>query len=452
MAEISSVSYGNRLHMFGLGSNFDTQSMVDFELQVLTMKDAPFLAQLEYYQQEKNVWNDVLSKVKNLTKVTDGLNDIGLANKKTEYSQEGFFTVTAGPSAFETSYEVEVIQIASKHKLLGTNMGSSTTALGYDSTVQINGQDLVLTPNMTLEGIRDAVNSGGYGIKASIIENTLVFTSGTMGVSGQINLTDNFADGLSGTNVFESLGILTSTGTYANEMDEAKDAIMKVEGVQVQRSTNEISDVISGVTFSLVKETTSPLTFTIKDDKQVVLDKTDEFVKEFNKIITMLNEYTKKEAILQGKSAATTVRRELGRFLQKPTDSSLFAFNMGLEMNKIAKDGTIVFDKTKLSEEYEKNPDEVMKFLNGPNGIITQLYDKLSDITGETGTLKSKISGVDKTIERLETQLDRNAESYERRKESIIQKYSMLEGMLSSITAQSDYIMAQIGAWNSGQK
>jgi flagellar hook-associated protein 2 len=65
------------------------------------------------------------------------------------------------------------------------------------------------------------------------------------------------ATSASGNDVLNDLGITDSSGDFANSLQSAQPAIFTLDGIQITRDTNDVSDVLSGVTFDLYSTTPS---------------------------------------------------------------------------------------------------------------------------------------------------------------------------------------------------
>jgi flagellar hook-associated protein 2 len=90
-------------------------------------------------------------------------------------------------------------------------------------------------------------NDSGVPLSAKILDNTLVLTSGTTGTAAAMTFSDD--DG-----VLESLGVVeTVEGSkdFADELQSATDAQIKLDGLTVTRPDNTIDDVLDGVTIEL---------------------------------------------------------------------------------------------------------------------------------------------------------------------------------------------------------
>ncbi|GAB6426382.1 flagellar hook-associated protein 2 [Bacillus cereus] len=456
MATITDI--GDRTQIWGMNGGVNTADLVDMELQALTLKSQPYIQQKGYFTAEKNAWVDLQGKVKEFQAAVRELKDFYVTNeKKATLSKEGFATVTAAGNAADAKFQLEVNQVATQHKILGGNQGSSTDALGYEATVQINGKPLDITSDMSLEKIAEAINKGSYGARANIVNNTLVLTGEKTGKGSAITLTDAPSSGSSpqsGKNVLEGLGLLSSSGTIKNELQAAKDAVITVDGVTLTSPENTIKNALNGVDITVVKESTEKVNVDIASNVTDQVDKMKKFVDVYNKLNSYLHEVTKKDGALQGRSVAVNLKRELGRFINETGGTSLHGFDVGISLGKYAKDGAngaLEFDEKKFKETLEKKPDEVRELLQGTNGMITKVYSVVESNMSETGTLKNKIKGVEKTIEGLNSILKRHDENYERQKEYIINKYSKFEAMMSSLNLQNQFITAQLKGM-SGEK
>ncbi|GAB6457611.1 flagellar hook-associated protein 2 [Bacillus luti] len=454
MATITDI--GDRTQIWGMNGGVNTADLVDMELQALTLKSQPYIQQKGYFTAEKNAWVDLQGKVKEFQTAVRELKDFYVTNeKKATLSKEGFATVTATGNATDAKFQLEVNQVATQHKILGGNQGSSTDALGYEANVQINGKPLDITSDMSLEKIAEAINKGSYGARANIVNNTLVLTGEKTGKESAITLTDAPSSGSSpqsGKNVLEGLGLLSSSGTIKNELQAAKDAVITVDGVTLTSPDNTIKNALNGVDITVVKESTEKVNVEIGSNVTDQVDKMKKFVDIYNKLNSYLHEVTKKDGALQGRSVAVNLKRELGRFINETGGTSLHGFDVGISLGKYAKDGAngaLEFDEKKFKETLEKKPDEVRELLQGTNGMITKVYSVVESNMSETGTLKNKIKGVEKTIEGLNSILKRHDENYARQKEYIINKYSKFEAMMSSLNLQNQFITAQLKGMSS---
>ncbi len=176
-------------------------------------------------------------------------------------------SVSADAGADTGSYSITVQQLATAHKVAGSRYSSSSTDLSLSGsfTLGIEGGTSVsisVTEDMSLAEIAAAINkqSSTSGVKATVLKVSstsyeLVLSSAETGET--ITVGDD--DG-----VLKSLGIVDEDGAFADELQTARDAIFTVDGVSITRSTNDIDDVIDGVSFYLYSTTTDGQSITVE--------------------------------------------------------------------------------------------------------------------------------------------------------------------------------------------
>lgn len=159
----------------------------------------------------------------------------------------------------EGTYDLKILQLAKAHKVAGSAQSSSTTALGLSGTFTLGVDDgeavsVTIDEDMTLAEIAEAVNadSDTSGVRATVLK---VSSDSYRLVLSSVDTGKTIAatDGEGG--VLASLGVLDAEGAFADELQEAQDAIVSLDGVQVSRDSNDIDDLIEGMTFRLYQTT-----------------------------------------------------------------------------------------------------------------------------------------------------------------------------------------------------
>ncbi|MEA1916888.1 MAG: flagellar filament capping protein FliD, partial [Campylobacterota bacterium] len=141
-----------------------------------------------------------------------------------------------------------------------TSTAPNTPETIADGDITINGTSIgeVVIPGTTNSEdkagiIAQAINDAGVGATASVVEKNGKFSlyiENTDDGVGDLTITTN-ANG-------ETLSGLASSTTTGNEdgattIQEAKDAMFQYNGIDITRSTNEVSDLRNGITISLLK-------------------------------------------------------------------------------------------------------------------------------------------------------------------------------------------------------
>ena len=83
--------------------------------------------------------------------------------------------------------------------------------------------------------------------------------------------------------------------TSPNILSTAQDAIVVMEGIEIKRSSNEISDLIPGVTIIPKTASDKPITVNIEPDREGIKDAIVTLVGNYNRLMTELNVLTRKD-------------------------------------------------------------------------------------------------------------------------------------------------------------
>lgn len=167
-------------------------------------------------------------------------------------------TVSAESGTDTGTYSLTVSQLATAQKVASGSFSSSSSALSFSGSFTIGTEDgdsvsIAVTDDMSLSDIASAINdkSDTSGVKATVLKVSdssyeLILT--TVDTGETISVSDS--DG-----VLQNLGVLGDSGDFADELQASQKAIFSIDGVTVTRSSNEIDDVIDGLTFYLTGTT-----------------------------------------------------------------------------------------------------------------------------------------------------------------------------------------------------
>jgi len=200
---------------------------------------------------------------------------------------------------------------------------SSSTAVGSllglsglgPTTINVNGFDVgVDLSSQSLQDIANAINLAGTGATATVRSvtsgNSTTYKLDIVGGS-----TPTFADP-DGT--LGALGVL-QTG-FGTQLVAAQDAEYSLDGVNFTSASNSVSNVISGVTFQLLKANeTTPETslLTLTQDNEAIKSKIQEFKNAFNSVVDFIkgNSQFDKETFQAGPLFGDSVARQVEQVL-----------------------------------------------------------------------------------------------------------------------------------------
>ncbi len=404
MAAITSAGIGSGLDIEGLVSKLVAAEGQPASLR-LTRAEAVLQADLSAFGSLKSALSSFQTSV-------TGLKDLSAFQaRKATSSNEELFTVTANSKSVAGSFSIVVDQLAQSAKLRSGDFSSETALVGAGSLTIGLGTDsfeLSVGADTTLAGLRDAINqaSDNPGIKATIINvdsgSQLVLTSDKVGAANAITIAATDSDALDSSDLNRfSTANLTSVQT-------AQDAIIHVDGQQVTRGSNNLSDVIAGVTLSLKKADPSKMEkATVELDKSSVTAKVNEFIKAYNSLVGTMNTLssydpaTKKGGPLLGDPTLRGVKNQIRQVFSNPAQGvSGFATlsEIGITTNK---SGELVLDAGKLDKAMASDFESVSKLFASGDGVSVRLDGILKNYLSSGGALSARLDGVRGRIDNI---------------------------------------------------
>jgi flagellar hook-associated protein 2 len=365
----------------GIGSGLDINSIVSQLMALerrsvtsLDTKEAKYQAQLTAYGSLKGALSTFQSAVAGLATASK------FTTVKASVADTSVATVSTSGAA-DGAYALEVQTLARAHKLKSTTFAASSTTVGSGKlTISFgtyDGDTFTLNPEKSskeitiaagqasLAGVRDAINAANAGVTASIVNDgtgyRLTVTSKDTGLANALRITvdddDSTDTDVSGLSQLMYDGRDLSGVENLTETVEARNATARIDGIDISKPSNTITDAIEGVTLTLLKENTpSSTAITIARDTGSVQSAVQGFVKAYNdlyKVLTDLSKYdatTKQGSILTGDSTLravqTQVRNVFNTALTTAGGGLASLADIGITFQK---DGTLKLDSTKLS-------------------------------------------------------------------------------------------------------
>lgn len=378
----------------GLGSGLDINGIIS-QLMLVEQQPITALNTKEVTLQSKiTALGSLKSSLSQFQTKVKALTDPSKFNQITSsISDSTYATVSTSSKAQVGRFSLEVSQLAQANKIKTGVFSKTTDVVGTGKlTIQLgtyaNGS---FSPNAdqttmsvtidssknTLAGVRDAINAANGGVTAAIVNdgsgNRLVLSSKDTGVANSIKITteDNDLNNTDTTGLSQLAydpAAASGAGKNLTELQAAKNALLKVDGLDVSKSSNVISDAVEGVTLSLSKVTTTALSVNVSRSSADITTAVQDLVKEYNTLASSMadlghfnyNASTKvKDAgTLQGERALRSVQTELRSVLTGSLGTSntyTRLSDVGITFNK---DGTLALDSTKLStaisNDYQK--------------------------------------------------------------------------------------------------
>lgn len=452
----------------GTGSGIDVENIITKLTEAertpteqrLLLRETNIQAEISAFGSLKSALSDFRKSLTNLSSLQ------ALAARSATSSNPESFTVSADNTASVGSSQIEIVNLASAHKMVSTaNFAGPTTAVGAGTmnislgSASFNVQ-IVGGQNNTLAGIRDAINNatGNTGITASILtvsngvggtQSKLVLSADDTGAANAITVA---VTGDSDGNDTDNVGLSAFLNANMTQKSTAANALIRVDGFDVTSSTNVFKDAIQGVTLTAVKANpTVNETLTVGINKTAIKENLALFVENFNalsetlKFLTKYDPETQEAGLLTGDSTVRSIETQLRRTITNVVEgldsnfSSLASLGITTQ-----RDGTLKLDSTKLDSALTTNFDDVANLLGGEDGIAKKLDSTLNNflktgglISTRNETFLKQLKDIDSQRERLEMRMT----SYEERLRA---QYAAMDAIVANLNSTGDYVAQQM--------
>jgi len=306
-----------------------------------------------------------------------------------------------------------------------------------------------------LGAIAAAINDSSSGaVSASVVLDTpttarLTIASGTTGTVGTMSFTDT--DGLlaavgvtNGTAATDTVGGYIYADLGANELD----ALLTVDGLNVISSSNQVENMITGLSIDLLAEQEvgdTAITLTVDLDVEAIKTKIEEFLTGYNDAYeylyakTAVDGDTYTRGVLAGEFSYISLRSSMRGAMVgyiSGTDSSYRALSqIGITSTRT---GTFsISDSTKLEEALENDLEGVAALFNSENGIASALESLISQYVSVEGTIATSREAVNDRIDRIEDSIERQEKTLSIREKALKDQYYALQEMLYALNSSN---------------
>lgn len=315
------------------------------------------------------------------TAVVNSLSTSAFATRSASISSTGdvsassTLSMTIKNGAATGDHTLTISQLATAHKVAGTTQSSQTDELGYSGTFSLGLEggstaDITVTSTMSLQDIVDAINAqtSTTNVQASIIQ----VSSGSyeMVLTGTEDAADITYSSTSGDDILAKLGVTDSSGAFIDVLQESQAAEFTLDGIAMMRDNNDISDVLTGVTFNLLQATPdgTSLNISIDTDTSQIESALETFVTNYNAFrdeviaqqATGTDGTADSSAVLFGDGTMRNIMDALQNALNS-TVGGLTMADLGLSFNE---SNELELDTSTLSDILSTNLSGVTKLLS----------------------------------------------------------------------------------------
>ncbi|WP_413060569.1 flagellar filament capping protein FliD [Sphingomonas carotinifaciens] len=232
--------------------------------------------------------------------------------------------------------------------------------------------------NATIDKIAAKINAANAGVTASVVTNA--DGSAYLAMKGKTGAAQAFT--VSGTGGLSALNVGTgATGTRLSGV--AANAELTVDGIDVERASNTVDDLVDGVKLTLVSASPTPVTLGAALPTAALSSVVSDFVSTVNSMMTDVKAATDPiTGDLRSDSAAKALQRSLQSITLTKVVPGSFTDGTPTTLAEIGvttneKTGALQVDAKRLSEVLAKYPDavEAMFAPSGSNlmGLSAQL-------------------------------------------------------------------------------
>ncbi len=315
--------------------------------------------------------------------------------------------------------------------------------------------------NSSLSGIRDAINNAKAGVSASIInvgngEYRLSVTSNDTGLDNAMTLSVSGDDALQS---FMGYNASTDASNGMTESVTAQNAKLKVNNVDIENSSNTISDALEDITLNLNDVTTGNQTLTIAKDTSKAETAMKAWVDAYNTLQDSFSSLTKYTAVdagadsqsssngaLLGDSTLRTIQTQLKSMLSNTVSSSNYKTLAQIGITTDPSDGKLELDADKLTAALKKDASGVGALIVGDGkktGITTTIGSNLTSWLSTTGIIKAATDGVSKTLNKLTKDYNAVSERIDARVAQYKAQFTQLDVLMTSLNNTSSYLTQQ---------
>ncbi|APZ49655.1 hypothetical protein BW721_08285 [Jeotgalibaca sp. PTS2502] len=416
-------------------------------------------------EKEKSAWKDVQTRLTNLATKMDALKKADTFNaKKATLSQEGKIGFTVGSKAIAGDYSITVEKLATRTQIKGAKLQldenkawqkeGTLTFLTTNEAGEVE-LDIKIEAGDNLEKIVNKINDATKetGVSAVAIDDRIVLQNTAYG---------NHAIDVKGS-LAEEFGFKDPRNIKAGQS-----AILTVNGINIERDSNQISDVMDGVTLDLKEETNQAIKIEIADDLEKTETAVKEFVDQYNSTMSFIGGLlsvgdptieTNETGALAGDSSLIRLQSQLRSLLTNAVDNgnsgSNTAKSIGIEVDRY---GVASFDANKLKEALKEDSSKVRDLFTFTKtsgnaagetveeeiGIGQKFESLINSFTdSKDGIIATKNATYDKLIKNITERITVFNDRLETKRQQYITKFTALDVAMMEAESQLSYMMSQ---------
>lgn len=477
-ASVTQSATKSLLDSLDAGSGVDTTSLVTSLVDAqFAAKKAQLTAKYETLTSQISGVSMLKSMISDFADALAGLVKGGTLQSQPVSSNPAVFTATAitGAKLSGLTATIGVTQLAGAQTAVSANAfasaaasvgtGTLTLKLGtatFDADGAMTGFsqgageaiDIAIDDrSSSLSGIAAAINAKKAGVTASVVTNA--DGSAFLSLKGATGATQAFTLEASSTTGDLSKIAVGPGATAMTVTGQAKNARLSVDGVSVERASNEISDLVEGVKLTLTGTSPVAASLTTSTPTTALSNAVNDFVETYNGVFAALKEQTDP---ITGELRADPAAKDLLRNMQALASRVLLPgagegepatlAQLGVRTNR---DGTLSVDADALTRAITDHPASVEAIFSFSSVGGTGLNQAMASIRlNATSTLYGLGASTTRYIEaqgRIADQQDAIEDKAASMTTRMTQQFASMNSRVSAYKATQAFMQQQIDAW-----
>ena len=320
---------------------------------------------------------------------------------------------------------------ASDLNIVGTATNQTLDG-AFEKTIAVDAND-------TLSSVQTKINGLGFGVTASILNDG----SGATPYRLSLNARNTGRDGRF---IFDA----GATGLAAHNLIEAQNAAVFIGGqhaaqpLLVTSSSNQITNVIKGVTIDLNNASPNPVTLSISKDPTAISTQLKSFTDGFNAVITQINTLTtfdtktNKPGLLLGESTVQSIQSNLYDLYNGVVKNAGRYKILGDVGVGITDKAQLTFDIAKFSSSFGTDPTAVQNlFTQTTSGLGTLISNAIGKLTDPvSGSIPIENKAIDSQNQSFQDRITQLNDQLAAKKTRLTKQFANMETILAGLQSQ----------------
>ena len=406
----------------GIGSGVLTQDLLDkMRKAEEASRLTPVKLEIANQKDMQSEFDVIDAKMTNLKDAINELRSATLFDGRKATVTGTSVTVTADANSDVQDFSIDVTQLATKQVEQSGSFSAKTDTIASAAgsvNLNIDGKDFTINydANTTLEDFKKAINDvAGAEVDATIVQVSsgdfrLFISSVNTGSTQDITITDNSGN-LNDTKLTDDM----------TAVQTGQDAQFTFNGQTVTRSSNEVTDLITG--YDITLKETGKSDVKVEQDRDAIMKKIDSFIEHYNAAVDELQSATnpstdsKERGIFSTESTMRNLLSDLQDVIGSVGGGVGNLYEYGFDLDK---NGNLSIDKSVLESKLDENPANVEAFFSG--GDFTKSDGTVVTLEGAFGEMATQVETYTKTsgmLDQLSDEFSQRLRDLEDREQSI---------------------------------